>query len=148
MANVDAEARRRIQTLEERVFLRDREVHALASHLSLLSCAVDALRAEIVALRNPAGPAPPPGPAAPRGISCMAAGIHPRIDSVILRELPAFFGEFCGKCFAILWRGSRDGFGRRAFHQRCHGHANTLAVIADTDGTVFGWFTPVAWESR
>jgi hypothetical protein len=51
---------------------------------------------------------------------------------------PARFG---GKPFALLWRGSRDGFGSS------DGHSNTLTLIFDTGGTVFGRFTPVKWES-
>jgi hypothetical protein len=47
----------------------------------------------------------------------------------------------------LLWQGSRDGFGAREFHRRCDGHANTLTVIEDTAGNVFGGFTPIAWES-
>jgi hypothetical protein len=56
--------------------------------------------------------------------------------------------EFSAKHFRILWRGSRDGFGAAEFHRRCDGHANTLTVIMDTDGNIFGGFTPVEWESR
>jgi hypothetical protein len=52
------------------------------------------------------------------------------------------------KCFNLLWRGSRDGFTAEEFHRRCDGRANTLTVILDTDGNVFGGFTPVEWESR
>jgi hypothetical protein len=58
------------------------------------------------------------------------------------------FTEFRGKRFSLLWRGSRDGFGAEAFHGRCDGHANTLTVILDTKGNIFGGFTPVEWESR
>jgi hypothetical protein len=32
-------------------------------------------------------------------------------------------------------------------HRRCDGHANTLTVILDTKGNIFGGFTPVEWES-
>jgi hypothetical protein len=46
-----------------------------------------------------------------------------------------------------LWRGSRDGFGASVFHRQCEGHANTLTVIRDTDGNIFGGFTPLTWES-
>jgi hypothetical protein len=47
-----------------------------------------------------------------------------------------------------LWCGSRDGYTAEEFHRRCDGHANTLTLIEDTDGNVFGGFTPVEWESR
>jgi hypothetical protein len=67
---------------------------------------------------------------------------------VIILNAPEIFGEFRGRHFSLLWRGSRDGFSARDFHSRCDGHANTLAVILDTEGNIFGGFTPVEWESR
>jgi hypothetical protein len=36
----------------------------------------------------------------------------------------------------------------RRFHGRCDGHANTLTVILDRNGNIFGGFTPIEWESR
>jgi hypothetical protein len=60
---------------------------------------------------------------------------------------PGLFLEFRGKQFTLLWRGSRDGFGGRDFHGRCDGHANTLTLILDTEGNIFGGFTPLEWQS-
>jgi hypothetical protein len=57
------------------------------------------------------------------------------------------FKEFRGKRFSLLWRGSRDGFKAQEFHRRCDGHSNTLTVILDTKGNIFGGFTSVEWES-
>jgi hypothetical protein len=71
-----------------------------------------------------------------------------KLDSLIVSDFPAIFTEFRGKQFKLLWRGSRDGFGASQFHGRCDGHANTLTVILDTEGNIFGGFTPVEWESR
>jgi hypothetical protein len=68
--------------------------------------------------------------------------------SLIVADFPALFAEFRGKRFALLWRGSRDGFRAKNFHRRCDGHANTLLLILDTEGNIFGGFTPVEWESR
>jgi hypothetical protein len=68
-------------------------------------------------------------------------------DSLIISELPALFSEFGEKRFALLWRGSRDGFGGHHFHDRCDGHANTLTLIEDIQGNIFGGFTPVEWDS-
>jgi hypothetical protein len=62
-------------------------------------------------------------------------------------SFPPLFDEFRGKRFALLWRGSRDGFGARDFHGRCDGRANTLTLILDTGGNGFGGFTPLEWES-
>jgi hypothetical protein len=83
-------------------------------------------------------PPPPPCFSSPPG----------QLDSLIISGFPAIFAEFRGKRFINLWRGSRDGFGASDFHGRCDGHANTLTVILDTNGNIFGGFTPVEWESR
>jgi hypothetical protein len=72
----------------------------------------------------------------------------PEIDSLIVDGFPLLFDEFRRKHFNLLWRGSGDSFTSREFHCRCDGRANTLTVISDTDGNVFGGFTPVKWESR
>jgi hypothetical protein len=81
---------------------------------------------------------PPPAPPLPPPT---------QLDSRIVSSIPPLFDEFRGKRFVLLWRGSRDGFGARDFHGRCDGHANTLVLILDTDGNVFGGFTPLQWES-
>jgi hypothetical protein len=69
------------------------------------------------------------------------------LDSLIISDFPEIFAEFFGKRFKLLWRGSRDGFSASAFHGRCDGHANTVTVILDTEGNIFGGFTPLEWES-
>jgi hypothetical protein len=71
-----------------------------------------------------------------------------RLDSRVVSDFPPLYDEFRGKRFALMWRGSRDGFGARDFHGRCDGRANTLTLILDTGGNVFGGFTPLEWESR
>jgi hypothetical protein len=68
--------------------------------------------------------------------------------SMIVADFPALFAEFRGKRFMLLWRGSRDGFGPRNFHSCCNGYAPTLILIQDTEGNIFGGFTPVGWDSR
>jgi hypothetical protein len=67
--------------------------------------------------------------------------------SSILNYFPVLFADFASLKFNLLWHGSRDGFGAADFHSRCDGHANTLTLICDTDGNIFGGFTPVRWES-
>jgi hypothetical protein len=81
-------------------------------------------------VKVPAAPAPPDG-----------------FDSLSVCDFPAIFAEFPRKSFKLLWRGSRDGFSASQFHGRCDGHANTLTVILDTKGNIFGGFAPVEWES-
>jgi hypothetical protein len=57
------------------------------------------------------------------------------------------FEEFREREWKLLYRGSRDGFRAAAFHGKCDGHANTLTLIAETNGALFGGFTPVPWDS-
>jgi hypothetical protein len=76
-----------------------------------------------------------------------ALALSREIDSLIVSDFPPLFETFCPKRFGLLWRGSRDSFTAKEFHRRCEGRANTLTLIADTDGNVFGGFTPVKWES-
>jgi hypothetical protein len=72
----------------------------------------------------------------------------PPPDSRIISDFPEILAEFKKKRFSLLWRGGRDGFKAQEFHSQCDGHANTLTVILDTEGNIFGGFTPVEWESR
>jgi hypothetical protein len=72
----------------------------------------------------------------------------PSLDSLIISDFPAIFADFRTKKFSLLWRGSRDSFKSASFHGRCDGHSNTLIVILDTNGNIFGGFTPVEWDSR
>jgi hypothetical protein len=70
-----------------------------------------------------------------------------RRNSVIIPDFPKLFDNVKKKQFTLLWRGVRDGFGARDFDSRCDGHPNTVTVILDTDGNIFGGFTPIEWES-
>jgi hypothetical protein len=69
-------------------------------------------------------------------------------NSAIVADFPELFEDFKQKQFTLLWRGSSDGFGAGDFHSRCDGHPNTLTVILDLKGNIFGGFSPVEWESR
>jgi hypothetical protein len=67
-------------------------------------------------------------------------------DSLIISESPEIFADFLGMAFRLRWRGSRDRFGSRDFHDRCYGRANTLTVVLDTEGNIFGGFNPREWN--
>jgi hypothetical protein len=84
----------------------------------------------------------------PQKESGASTPVPSRWNSAIVPDFPKLFEDFKEKQFTLLWRGSHDGLGIREFHSRCDGHANTLTVILDTDGNIFGGFTPVEWESR
>ncbi len=49
--------------------------------------------------------------------------------------------------FSLLWRASRDGFEASTFHQICDGQPNTLTIIKDTTGCIFGGYTSLPWSS-
>ncbi len=49
--------------------------------------------------------------------------------------------------FSLLWRGSRDGFEVPTFHNRCDGYPNTLTLIKNRYGFIFGGYTAVPWSS-
>jgi hypothetical protein len=68
------------------------------------------------------------------------------LDSLIITDFPEIFREFQEKKFTLLWRGTRDGFRLREFHYRCDEHPNTLVVVMDLNGNVFGGFTRCEWE--
>jgi hypothetical protein len=75
---------------------------------------------------------------------------HPPLlfDSVIISNYPEILAEFERKRISLLSRDSRDGFKANEFHSRCDSRANTLTMILDTKGNIFGGFTPVKWKSR
>jgi hypothetical protein len=68
-------------------------------------------------------------------------------NSAIVPDFPTLLEDFKEKRFTLLWRGSRDGCDPRDFHRHCDKHPNTLTVILDTQGNIFGGFTPVKWKS-
>ena len=50
--------------------------------------------------------------------------------------------------FDLLYRGSRDGMTAAAFHRLCDGSDDTVSVIKDADGNVFGGFADEAWRTQ
>jgi hypothetical protein len=51
------------------------------------------------------------------------------------------------KKLALLWRGSRDGFGANIFHVLCDDKPNTITIVKNTKGYIFGGYTALAWSS-
>jgi hypothetical protein len=71
-----------------------------------------------------------------------------RIASRIISEVPPVLAEFREKRWLLLWRRSTDDIQEQTFHRRYDGHANTITLIGDEQGFIFGGDTPVEWESR
>jgi hypothetical protein len=65
-----------------------------------------------------------------------------QVEAEHAHERVAVFAKFGRKRFTLLWRGSRNGFRARDFHGRRDGHTPTLTLIQDTEGNIFGVFTP------
>jgi hypothetical protein len=72
----------------------------------------------------------------------------PTLDSLIIEEFPSILPDLGQKSFQLLWRSNRDGLQASTFHNCCDGHANTLTSIEDTNGNIFGGYSPQTWESR
>jgi hypothetical protein len=67
--------------------------------------------------------------------------LQPRLDLLdvlIIPDSPPLFTEFGAKRWRLLWRDSRDSFRATEFHRHCDGRVNTLTIIRDTNGSVFG----------
>ena len=47
----------------------------------------------------------------------------------------------------LLYRGSRDGFRAKNFHDKCDKKGETLTIILSTDNFIFGGYTEINWES-
>jgi hypothetical protein len=99
---------------------------------------IDWLRAEIDALKNETDIVSP---------KLQQQFRVPLLNSEIISEFPTIFDNFRAKRFFLLWKGNRDGFQATNFHQRCDGHSNTLIVILDINGNIFGGFNPGKWGS-
>jgi hypothetical protein len=159
--------------LDEQQFKWDRQNDLLQTEVSRLSqqmalslqtvqADVAALQRRLEALERSPRPAAAPGcdsfppsrpvlpapafpgfdpPAPPRSAD-------PLFSSAILGALPPILAQFEGKRLALLWRATAQDFSAREFHARCDGRAHTLTLVEDSEGNVFGGFTPLAWESR
>jgi hypothetical protein len=120
---------RRIAALEDRCARLEAAVSSLTSSLPRVSTSIDELETDLTSLKS--WTLPLPG----------------RLDSLIVWGVPDILPEFAPRRFVLLWRGSRDGFTGKDFHERCDGRPNTLALMRDAGGSLFGGFTPLAWDS-
>jgi len=51
------------------------------------------------------------------------------------------------KNIRLLYRGSRDGFEARDFHNKCDNKGETLTIIKSDEDFIFGGYTEINWES-
>jgi hypothetical protein len=69
------------------------------------------------------------------------------IESHIISKIPGVLEELRDDKWDLLYRGSRDGFSSKAFHDKCDGIGNTVTFILTSSGGIFGGFTAIPWES-
>jgi hypothetical protein len=50
-----------------------------------------------------------------------------------------------GKKFNLLYRGSRDGWMREDFHERCDKKGPTISLVRSSKGKICGGYTSVSW---
>lgn len=50
--------------------------------------------------------------------------------------------------FELLYRGTVDSFGSNDFHKLCDDHGNTLVLVKNIKGHIFGGFASVPWTSN
>jgi hypothetical protein len=69
-----------------------------------------------------------------------------RLSKNAVRALRAFTVSTEAR-WELLYRGSRDGFDAATFHRLCDGTQNTVTIVEDTNGNLFGGVACVAWSS-
>jgi hypothetical protein len=76
-----------------------------------------------------------------------ARRVPPLFTSTILTILPPLLKEVSGNAWTLLYRGTTNSFQSSMFHAKCDGRPNILMLILTAKGSVFGGFTPLAWDS-
>jgi hypothetical protein len=126
------------------------EVRALANAADMMAKAAD-MQAKAADMQARCGPRLGPEVLVPRIMPAMPI-VRPaekptsEWKSAIIPDFPKLFEDFRGRKYSLLWRGTRDGFSAHDFYSRCNGHPNTLTLILDTSGNIFGGFTPAKWD--
>jgi hypothetical protein len=64
-------------------------------------------------------------------------------ESTVQEKLAALTGS---SSLALLYRGSRDGYGRDAVASRVDGKGATLVVVKSEHNKVFGGYMPIPWK--
>ena len=53
-----------------------------------------------------------------------------------------------GQSFELLFRSTRDGFCKQAFHKLCDEKGPTVVVARKSDGDLFGGYTEMSWNTK
>ncbi len=79
-------------------------------------------------------------------------GFDPFNSSILTENQSADLINLCkfspNDKWSLLYRGSRDGFLAKDFHEKCDGHSKTLTIFKAIESSfIFGGFTSAAWDS-
>ena len=72
------------------------------------------------------------------------------LDSVILEsddQVKYVQSLLGGKKFRLLYRGSKDGWKLKDFHDRCDKRGPTVSLVRSSKGKICGGYTSVSWTS-
>jgi len=69
-----------------------------------------------------------------------------RLSDDHMDQLEAFIGTG-PKTFRLLYSFTRDGCGLQPFHSRCDNQGPTVTVVYNPQGSVYGGYTSLAWQS-
>ena len=76
-------------------------------------------------------------------------GIGPFNSSILKENQSMDLINLCEFSPNELYRGTRDGFLAKDFHDKCDGHPQTLTIFkAKKSSYIFGGYTSAAWESK
>lgn len=76
------------------------------------------------------------------------------LDSkIIINELPVTLEALLKEVhmnlqkWGLCYRGSRDGFSAKEFHEKCDEIQDTMTIVKTTSGRIFGGYSRAAWSS-
>jgi len=69
-----------------------------------------------------------------------------RLSDDHMDQLESFIGSG-PKTFRLLYSFTRDGCGLQPFHSKCDNQGPTLTVLYNPQGSVYGGYTSLAWQS-
>jgi len=68
------------------------------------------------------------------------------MNSSYFTKLNEWIGKQCK--YTLIFRASRDGYTRKAFHDKCDGMAPTVTIIKTNYNKVIGGYTTLKWTSK
>ncbi len=73
--------------------------------------------------------------------------ILPRDPPLFVEKLNEWAGCESNQKWRLLYKGSRDGFQAKPFHDKCDNQGATYTIVKSRNNT-FGGYNPVSWTSQ